>query len=207
MLVVLALLITITLLAGSCGIVYRSELEETADILEAGQASLGEDMVSLESKIYEIEARLDALEHRIGAVDENVSVLREGATEDLTGLRQTVGERTDDILGRLDTAERNFSSGIGEESQARTKDKNELLAMYDVLLEEVTKENENLRARIDALEETVEKGGVSSTHVVKGGENLSSIASKYGATVEEIVRANGITNPNRLKVGQELVIP
>jgi chromosome segregation ATPase len=200
---VLALLIPAALLAGSCGIVYRSELEETADVLEEGQASLGEDLVDLESKVFEIEARLDALEHRIEAVGENVSVLREGATEDLTGLRESVGERTDEILSRLDALEKSISDGLAEERRSRTGDKNELIQMYEVLLEEVTKENEDIRARLSALESR----GVASTHVVRSGETLTTIAQDYGTTVDEIVRANEITNPNRLRVGQELVIP
>jgi nucleoid-associated protein YgaU len=200
---VLVYLVAVAVLTSSCGIVYRSELEETANILEEGQASLGEDLVDLESKVFEIEARLDALEHRIDAVGENVSVLREGATEDMTGLRESMGERTDEILRRLDALERSISEGLAEEGRKRRADKDELTGMYQVLLEEVTKENENLRERLDALE----AGGVSSTHVVRSGETLSAIADQYDVTVDDIARANGITNPNRLRVGQELVIP
>lgn len=44
-------------------------------------------------------------------------------------------------------------------------------------------------------------------HVVEPGENLSVIASRYGTTVEAIVQANGIANPNLIYVGQRLTIP
>jgi len=44
-------------------------------------------------------------------------------------------------------------------------------------------------------------------HVVERGESLSVIAARYGTTVEAIVRANGITNPNLIYVGQRLTIP
>ena len=44
-------------------------------------------------------------------------------------------------------------------------------------------------------------------HVVRPGENLSSIARMYGVTVDEIASANGITNPNLIYVGQRLLIP
>lgn len=44
-------------------------------------------------------------------------------------------------------------------------------------------------------------------HVVEQGENLTLIASRYGTTVEAIVQANAIANPNLIYVGQRLVIP
>jgi LysM repeat protein len=44
-------------------------------------------------------------------------------------------------------------------------------------------------------------------HVVQRGETLSSIARHYGVNMWAIAGANGITNPNRIYVGQRLVIP
>ncbi len=45
------------------------------------------------------------------------------------------------------------------------------------------------------------------THIVQPGETLTSIALRYGVTVEEIVRANNLPNPNFIYVGQKLIIP
>ena len=42
---------------------------------------------------------------------------------------------------------------------------------------------------------------------VQSGESLSVLASRYGLTVSALAAANGITDPNLLSVGQELVIP
>jgi LysM repeat protein len=44
-------------------------------------------------------------------------------------------------------------------------------------------------------------------HVVRRGETLSAIARHYGVRVADIVRANGIRNPNRIFPGQRLCIP
>ncbi|MCK4315229.1 MAG: LysM peptidoglycan-binding domain-containing protein, partial [Anaerolineae bacterium] len=44
-------------------------------------------------------------------------------------------------------------------------------------------------------------------HVVQRGETLYSIARRYGVDMWTIARANGITNPNRIYVGQRLAIP
>jgi len=45
------------------------------------------------------------------------------------------------------------------------------------------------------------------TYTVKAGDALAKIAAQFGVTVEEIVEANDIEDPNRIEVGQVLVIP
>jgi LysM repeat protein len=44
-------------------------------------------------------------------------------------------------------------------------------------------------------------------HVVRAGQNLTQIARTYGVTVNAIVRANNLWNPNVIYVGQVLAIP
>ena len=50
---------------------------------------------------------------------------------------------------------------------------------------------------------TTASGGV---HVVRAGENLSSIAARYGTSAAALARANNLANPNRIYVGQRLTI-
>ena len=44
-------------------------------------------------------------------------------------------------------------------------------------------------------------------HVVKSGETLARIASKYGTTASAIAKANNISNVNLIRIGQKLKIP
>jgi LysM repeat protein len=44
-------------------------------------------------------------------------------------------------------------------------------------------------------------------HIVRWGENLTSIAAQYGTTIQAIMNANGLTNANRIYAGQRLRIP
>ncbi len=44
-------------------------------------------------------------------------------------------------------------------------------------------------------------------YVVRGDENLTVIAARYGTTVDAIVQLNRIANPNRIFAGQRLRIP
>ena len=44
-------------------------------------------------------------------------------------------------------------------------------------------------------------------HIVRAGETLAIIARKYATTATIIARYNGLSNPNRIYVGQRLIIP
>jgi LysM repeat protein len=60
---------------------------------------------------------------------------------------------------------------------------------------------------IPVLFHHVQEDTVSTVHIVVAGETLSGIARRYGTTVEALVNANNFLNPNRLRVGQQLIIP
>lgn len=47
----------------------------------------------------------------------------------------------------------------------------------------------------------------STTHVVRPGEGLASIAVRYGVTMSALAQANNIYNPDHILAGQTLVIP
>lgn len=44
-------------------------------------------------------------------------------------------------------------------------------------------------------------------YVVREGDSLWKIAKKYGSTVDDIVRVNGIERPDRINVGEKIYIP
>jgi LysM repeat protein len=49
--------------------------------------------------------------------------------------------------------------------------------------------------------------GTGTTYTVAAGDTLYSIARQFGVTVQAIVNANNLSNPNSLSVGQTLTIP
>ncbi len=50
-------------------------------------------------------------------------------------------------------------------------------------------------------------GGAPASHTVKPGEQLATIASRYGTTVSALVSANAIRDPNVIVIGTTLAIP
>jgi len=49
--------------------------------------------------------------------------------------------------------------------------------------------------------------GTGTRYVVQAGDSLSEIALEHGVTQQAVMELNGITNANRIQVGQTLVIP
>lgn len=47
----------------------------------------------------------------------------------------------------------------------------------------------------------------AKTYTVKSGDTLSSIAGRFGTTVKKLMELNGITDANKLRVGQVLKLP
>jgi len=47
----------------------------------------------------------------------------------------------------------------------------------------------------------------SGTYVIEPGDTLSVIAERFGVSVDALSEANGITDVNSIRPGQELIIP
>ena len=63
---------------------------------------------------------------------------------------------------------------------------------------------------IDDITEEESKGKNNCSLVIyyaKDGDTIWKIAKKFGSTMEEIIRINGIENENKLNIGQQLFIP
>ena len=44
------------------------------------------------------------------------------------------------------------------------------------------------------------------TYIVKQGDNLSKIGARFGVSVSDLVKWNGIKNPDLIRIGQEIKI-
>lgn len=67
--------------------------------------------------------------------------------------------------------------------------------------------SKNFRVLAAGITALLMLAAASSSYVVKRGDTLSKIAEELHTSVAAIVDANGISNPNRIYIGQELAIP
>ena len=63
-----------------------------------------------------------------------------------------------------------------------------------------------LAAAGSETDDGVDPEPISVTVIVEAGDSLSKIAKRYDTTVDELMVANDITDPNLVLVGQELVV-
>lgn len=189
------LLLLLPALAGCFATSKQVEMIET-DLNRRGAWSdeqietLQRDINAVRSENEALRLRLDDLSDQLVALGEEVA----GRMRDL----QDADQRVED-LARQSAAE------AERVDAAQSKDREDLLQRMNLVLDEVVKENKKLVERIDALESSAFTFG--KMHEVQQGESLASIARKYGVTAEAIADANGLSDANLIRVGQQLLIP
>ena len=192
----LVLLFVAGLLPSGCGtggIAVKKDVWDAQDDFERRQAALSEKVLQMETRLTAIEEENAAQRHQMGEMSRQISELDTDLSRGIEALRGGLEQLGIELEGRI----RNVDS-------SRASDREDVLERMQIILDEVTAENRRLRGEIEGLRTAVATGGA---HTVQRGETLASIAAKYGVTVEAIVAANHISNPNLISVGQELVIP
>jgi mannosyltransferase len=71
----------------------------------------------------------------------------------------------------------------------------------------VTQTESNPKLYIPVLFHDAQENTTSTVHVVESGETLSAIARRFGTSVQELVKANNIPNPDTINVGQQIIVP
>jgi LysM repeat protein len=157
----------------------------------------GERLQQLEARVDEVRAENEVLRSRLDALGDQISTLGEEIADRFTDF-----EKNNRTFGdQLQQAAKTSASSATQ----REKDREELLERFDILVNELTAENEKLKKRLEALENSAVSFGRS--HKVKAGESIQSIARQYGVSAEAIIQANGISDANLIQVGEELLIP
>lgn len=64
-----------------------------------------------------------------------------------------------------------------------------------------------VEARLPAPTVTPLPRATPQSYQVQPGDNLTTIARRFGLSVEALATANGLTDPNRLRPGDVLIIP
>lgn len=73
--------------------------------------------------------------------------------------------------------------------------------------EEIVKALSDRMAQVMAAREAGQARASGRSHVVSRGETLSAIASAWEVSSQAIIRANNLSNPDNLRIGQKLIIP
>lgn len=177
-----------------------------AALVTAAAAQPNVDMVARELASLRNDVRL--LEQRVGELSMTVEDLRRENNSLQSKANQsyvTVAQLNEAIAD----LNRTFQSGLSAQ-------KREILQQVAGQMERLGKQTQ---AALDAIakgqatrppvqtdfKDDFPKQGVNYT--VQAGDTLSGIATKLNASVQDIVNANRITDPTKIRVGQTLFIP
>jgi LysM repeat protein len=174
---------SLTILLAGC---VTDELANKQDVYMV-RTQVNEQVIHMEDRINALEGRADAIQKRQEDIQRSITSLEDTINNKMF----TYENDMKDMRVQITDVKKNISSDFEKK--------------MDVILEEVIKENQKIADKINSLQK--EKYDLGLYHTVERGDILSKIAVKYGVSVDAIIEANEIENPDRLKVGQKLFIP
>ncbi len=164
------------------------------------RSSVSEELIDVDDKINEVHGRIDELEQQL---DRLARVQDQQASELGAVVKDTRAQLQNDSKTRLAA----LSSKLNKLENQQSRNRQELNKKLNVVLEEVTSENRELRQQIRTLSKSMAAPNDEGYYVISKGDTLSGIAAMFGVTSQEIIEANGLSDPNKIRVGQKLYIP
>ena len=190
-------LLSVVALASSGCFATSKSLEDVQTDITAKNAWATEEMKRQEAEIDALRAENEALRQRMDDLSDQITKLGGEVSNRLTELSQSDEQVAEQVRVAMQTTD--------VLAEQRQQDREETLDNMNAILEEVLKENRELRQRLDSLEESAFTFG--RMHKVKKGESVASIAKQYGVSPEAIVEANSLSDASLIHVGQDLLIP
>lgn len=168
----------------------------------SGRGEAGSAVDGIRAEMEAEAGRFEDLSQRIRSLEAALETIQreEGATR----------TRVQNLTGEINSA----LNAIGGEINATRVGMRENAAALAELIEKVQVARqvpqaadtaEGSPARQDSSGSTTPEG--YREHSIRTGDNYSRLAREYGVTIEAIMEANPNANPNRLQIGQVILIP
>ncbi len=146
--------------------------------------SLGRRIVDIEARLFDLENSLAAIKRGQDTLDLRLARIENSSTSGSAQQKAEIEALRQELQSTRGATEKKIS----------------------IILDEVAQENERI---LKSIQSSRGAGGYSQgyEHVVKSGETISTIARDYKVTVDAVVAANQLANPDAIRVGQILFIP
>lgn len=193
---VLSLSLTLNLLLAGCTTLDIARRDEVAQV----RTSVSEELIGVKEDIRSLEGKAEELQRRT----DNLSQAQSQQNKELN---TTLKEWRSQTRKDMETKISDIKDKLNSLGKSQEQDKKELEKKLNIVLEEVSKENKELRRQIETLRKGSAYTGAEGYYVVTEGDTLSGISSMFGVSVRSIMDANSITNGNTIRAGQKLIIP
>lgn len=155
------------------------------------QSSRSSERVRTEATLDQLTAKVERLEARI----DHMAGVQQDIYQEMQALRKSTDRSSAETEKRVNAAAQSMRGWDARMTEMRKE-------IVDTL-------SGKMAGMISAT--STGHGGTRSEsgyeHVVQDGETLSAIAGAYGVSLDAIIKANNIRNPNAVRVGQKLFIP
>jgi len=157
--------------------------------------------------IYEVRSDIEAQPDKTPELESAIADIEERLVKlgsELVKLTRQDRQIRDDTQSAFDS--------VSKEIKNNREQLNELVTQFEEAVKEVKKVAEKTatasqpiqRNSSDSSTTAVAEDGI---HRIQSGDTLSSIASKYGVSLNALMNANPTVNPRALQIGQRIVIP
>ena len=174
-------------LGAALAIAASAPAQRSAGQVYAQQAQALRD---LQYQVQTLAARFDAIEQRQTSLAARLAALERGSG--------TSGLATKDELAAL-------RSDLEAVRATQGRLRGEIVDDLSTRIAAIAEREQKARATAERERQAAQRSGYS--HTVEAGQTLSAIAQAYKVSVKAIMRANTITDPTKLRVGQTLFIP
>ena len=174
-----ALLLTLALLVAAPGLAQRAVAQQQQVLRE------------LQLSVQRLAVRIDAVEQRQNNLSTRLAAIERGAGDSDLATKDEVAALRADLAALRSSQEAMRGEIVNDLSGRMAK----------------LSERQAKAAEAAAKAAAAQSRGSGYSHVVESGQTLSAIAQAYGVPVRTIMRANKITDPSKLQVGQKLFIP
>lgn len=167
---------------------------------QTGVSSLGMEVAGLREDVRILVQRVGELSLRVEQLERENAQLRQ-ATSGLDGTYATMAQ-LNAAVADLNRAIKAGDSAARDQAAAAIK---ELARQTNAAIDSVARGVAARPTIQTTFSDDFPREGV--TYTIQRGDTLSSIASRFGASVKDIINANKISDPTRIQVGQALFIP
>ncbi|HOE12695.1 MAG TPA: LysM peptidoglycan-binding domain-containing protein [bacterium] len=200
------------------------EISDAFDEIRFTQSGLEEKVDQLSNRLLTQEQRMEAMEASVAQLENKMGQSDQTLRNDLNTQRQqqettsaaqvaeinqlrsdltAFQERHKSEMTALNETVRKMSSDLQKEMNGLHA---EVRNVYQDILKELGSTKETAPAA--TAETTTPASSYSGDeYIVETGDTLNGIARKLGVTTEALSEANGITDPNMIRVGQHLKVP
>lgn len=176
------------------GIAAAAALAQPANNPAFEIAGLREDVRELRQRVGELSMTVEQLSRENAALQAKAGM----GFATIDQLNKAIAELHRTLQGDLSEQKREILTQVATQLEKMGKQTN-------AALEALAKNQATRPAVQTTFSEEFPKQGVNYT--VQAGDTLSAIAQKNGAKVQDIINANKLSDPTKIRVGQTLFIP